>query len=470
MYVNQVILFNARDSLLMIRYRLSKYVIDRRRGLKTESENELELMTELVEEHSTFVTLSPPSSILQSDLSSKDDETVLLTGATGALGAHILAQLRSNPSVGQIICLLRAQTPTAAFERVTKSLQQRGHSPLEETSTRVICVPIKLSDPKLGLSDAEYQYIASTTSVIIHAAWAVNFSARLRSFAKDHIGGTQHLINLALSSPRQQPPKFLFCSSTASVLGNPSTPIISESVSEIPDPHQASPLGYSRSKWVAEQITLAAHKTTRLNGRIAVLRIGQLCGDTQRGIWNTTEAWPLMLSSLKATGALPDLGEEKLDWLPVDLAATAVVEIALSSLSTSSAVNNAGSKDDRDNALQVYHILNSKATTTWTDLHAWLRQLNVSFEVLPPALWVRKLESSPEDHPAKKLLGLWKEAYGKKTTKEPGNDSAGQKGGSETVFKTSNAETAAPAMKSVGPVDEALFAKIWQWLETEMEG
>lgn len=60
---------------------------------------------------------------------------------------------------------------------------------------------------------------------------------------------------------------------------------------------------------MGEAICEAAHRTTRLNGRMHVLRIGQLCGDTKGGIWNVTEAWPLMLSSVSVTGTLPNLEE-----------------------------------------------------------------------------------------------------------------------------------------------------------------
>ena len=130
---------------------------------------------------------------------------------------------------------------------------------------------------------------------------------RLRSFT-EHIQGLHNLIDLALSDcDRETPPILLFCSSTASVLGPSAKYPIAEEISR--DPTSASPLGYSRSKWVAEAICQKAHEDTRLRNRIGILRIGQLTGDTKDGIWNATEAWPMMLSSMRVTGALPDLQE-----------------------------------------------------------------------------------------------------------------------------------------------------------------
>lgn len=40
-----------------------------------------------------------------------------------------------------------------------------------------------------------------------------------------------------------------------------------------------------------------------------MLRIGQLCGDTKGGVWNETEAWPLMFASANTVGCLPELNE-----------------------------------------------------------------------------------------------------------------------------------------------------------------
>ncbi|KAJ9107857.1 hypothetical protein QFC19_002763 [Naganishia cerealis] len=60
-----------------------------------------------------------------------------------------------------------------------------------------------------------------------------------------------------------------------------------------------------------------------LKDKVQVVRIGQLCGDTQEGIWNESEGWPLMIKSAQITGTLPMIRENP-SWLPVDIAAKAV--------------------------------------------------------------------------------------------------------------------------------------------------
>ena len=446
--------------------RLSRYLISIRKGQKMQAEDETQIMRDLVQEYGSFVdelSSSPvpaPSSHTERPTSSA--EIVILTGATGALGAHILSLLRSSPYVSEIHCLIRAASPTAARERISKSLLARNKAPLDPTSPQITCHPCKLSDSALGLPSSTYKDLATRTTLVVHAAWAVNFSMRLSSFVNDHIGGLRNLINLTLASPHTTTPRFVFCSSTASVLGPQCTSPIPESISH--NPLSASSLGYSRSKWVAESICEKAHLHTRLKDHISVLRIGQLCGDTESGIWNVTEAWPLMLSSVQVTGSLPQLPGERLNWLPVDIAAKAVLQVSLPT----------SPKQVGNPAIPVYHLLNPSTQTTWSDLLVWLQKLSPAFAIVSPPTWVSHLDNQTGDatkHPARKLLGLWKEAYcndqqGKPTQKQE------QKGGKEEekdiTFTMTETKEAAPIMRDVKPITEEQFSKIWKWINQEM--
>lgn len=103
--------------------------------------------------------------------------------------------------------------------------------------------------------------------------------------------------------------KLFFCSSLASVLNTTNTSI-PETPSE--DPSTAVQIGYSQSKWVTERVCLAAEKHlghTGDSGRVKILRVGQLCGDTKTGRWNEKEGWPLMIRTASVVGCLPLLQE-----------------------------------------------------------------------------------------------------------------------------------------------------------------
>ncbi len=201
----------------------------------------------------------------------------------------------------EVVCLVRASDDTEAANRVEQALRSRG---LTGDRARLRVHPAQLGDKQLGMDEERYSDLAGKVDIIIHAAWAVHFGSRLESFEQDHIAGTRHLLDLTASTSRRA--RFLFCSSLAAVLGSNAAQIDETPSSS---PSTASGVGYARSKWVAERICKQAAASPHLSGRIAVLRIGQLCGDTRTGRWNEAEGWPLMIRTAQTTGTLPVLDE-----------------------------------------------------------------------------------------------------------------------------------------------------------------
>ncbi|KAH7077084.1 male sterility protein-domain-containing protein [Paraphoma chrysanthemicola] len=430
--------------------RLADFVLRKRHGKSDASEEDEErLMVDLVEQYGSFEQTSNNNQSNGHHLKEKTGEVIVLTGATGALGAHILDLLQKSTSVDVIYCLVRGADEHAAKERVSKALQQKGLADLVASNihnTKVKVVPAQLSDERLGLADDLYEYLANEVTSIIHVAWTVNFRLKLRSFVKDNIAGVRNLLNLALALPRTTRPRFTYCSSTASVVNSTSDP--SGRLPELiqSNPAAASPLGYSRSKWVAEHICQQAHARTSLHGRIAVVRVGQLTGDSVSGVWNTKEAWPMMLSTARLIGCLPDLGDEPLDWLPVDVAATAFLEIT--------------QRDGMTGDMPVYHVLNPHQSPTWRQMLRWLSK-NEDFEIVQPAEWVRRLEElEGSNHSAVKLLGLWKESYGKAA--DPGDDSK------RPQFSMERTQARIATLKDVKPLDEAYVHRMWNWVQANV--
>lgn len=276
----------------------------------------------------------------------------------------------------------------------------------------------------------------------------MNFSLPLKSFVDEHLSGLHHLFNLTISCSHAV--EFTFCSSTASVLEqNQPSNTIDEEIST--NPLDAGAIGYSRSKWVAESICASAAR--QLAGPVNVLRLGQLTGNTENGVWNISEAWPLMLSTINVLHCLPEL-EEPLSWLPLDIAARAVVEIALQN-----------GKNERKGKCNVYHLVNNSSETGWSELLAWSKMNRVTpFEVVSPQVWIEKLKQHPQRHPAKNLLGLWTSAYAEdvKGTKQ-------RRSTKQSIFNTEKSEKKSAAMKGVVPVDKVLMDKIWAWLDDEIK-
>jgi thioester reductase-like protein len=379
-------------------------------------------------------------------------EVVVLTGSTGFLGSHILRLLLADDQVRSLICLVRASSKEQAHSRIETTLRSRGHK--GSLDHRIVCAPCDLNQKDLGLSPDLRELLATKATLFIHSAWTVNFSLHISSF-EDQIRGTANMLNAAAGSGA----RMVFISSTAAVSESRHA-LISESISL--DPKDASPLGYSQSKWVAEQICAAAtdrdgpSDASSRRDAVVIIRVGQLCGD-ERGAWNETEAYPLMLSTAKIIGSLPSITGEGVNWLPVHSAARAVLDIA--------AHAGLGGSLDKNS---MFHVLNHHNTPRWDQMLHWLQEDNnrngicPPFNIVPASQWVSALEDGAQKegkrHPAYALLGLWKNAFGSRDSisKEPP--------AMPSRFDNSRSQQVSSVMSSLQPLDQEQLVRMWRWV------
>jgi NAD(P)-dependent dehydrogenase (short-subunit alcohol dehydrogenase family) len=256
---------------------LARYLLDAKAGSQSADSDSPaathKLMLSLVDKWAS--QLVKQESDMSSQIPAPEGEVVVLTGATGSLGAHILDQLTRRSDVATIICLSRAKTHQDSLKRVQDSLRQRQRVLSPSAMSKIKSLAADVNKPDLGLEKEEYESLRLQSTAVIHNAWPVNFVLSLASF-DEHIGGAVNLLNLALRSPRKIKPAFFFSSSVGTVQGRPD-PVINESFSD--DPVTAGGMGYGRSKWVVEKLLERAGSET--NARVGVLRIGQLAGDTE---------------------------------------------------------------------------------------------------------------------------------------------------------------------------------------------
>ncbi|KAK4496873.1 hypothetical protein PRZ48_011322 [Zasmidium cellare] len=425
--------------------KLSQVLIDIRQGRKPnlgKDQNIEQTMLSLVEEHSHFdqATTSNGAAPSVNGTSHSKRKNILLTGPTGSLGSHLLGQLLQDPEI-HIHLLLRGSTEHAANQRVLKALKSRQIPVPSDFDHRVTIHTCALSKPLLGLSQETYKHLAQTVDVIYHLAWSVDFVLPLQGF-KQHFAGLQSLVNLTVVRKAH----LIFCSSTASI-SNSSNPV-PEAV--IQDPANSGGIGYSRSKWVAENILLNAKKQ-HPDLRIDVVRAGQLSGDTKHGIWNISEAYPLMLSSARETKCLPDLGHgEDMRWVPVDVAARAFVELM-------------GLERKLGHEPRVFHVVNPNGETTWQQFCEWIQMEAKDVEIVSVKTWLErmdKLRSQGSQHPALKLLEFWQEAY---RTRDEGVSNG--ETSSRVEYEMSGTFEAMPAVASMRPADGKYASKLWSWID-----
>ncbi|KAF2106528.1 male sterility protein [Lophiotrema nucula] len=354
--------------------------------------------------------------------------SVVVTGATGSLGAHVVAQLARRPDIAQVYCLVRARSSGDATRRVHKSILQRKllHTLSKTSRAKIVALPSDFSAPLLGLSEDTYAEVTYKLRSVIHCAWSVNFNIGLSSFERDCIAGVRHLLDLCHAASGPQPASFDFCSSVSTVARCRTN----EAPETLPEMSWVQGMGYAQSKLVAENLCMRAAETTGIRAR--VLRVGQIVADTVHGVWNATEGIPLIMQTALTVGALPRL-QETPSWTPVDVVAKAVVEISLS-----------------DAGAVVANVTNAR-TFDWTDdLLPALRNAGLKFEEVEPKEWVKRLRASNKDpiaNPPIKLVDFFASKYDRDTF------------GPSRSYATETARKFSPSLASEPVLDQDFVSK-----------
>ncbi|KAJ7452161.1 hypothetical protein B0H11DRAFT_1742224 [Mycena galericulata] len=363
-------------------------------------------------------------------------EAVLVTGTTGALGTHILAYLLGLPEISTVYALNRpGSEPTDVRQRTSFLANGKDVQLLDLPKLKLLDGDLTLSD--FGLSPKDFKSLRDTVTAIVHNAWQVNFNIGLSSM-EPLVAGTRKLVDFALSSPHSVPPRFIFVS-TAGIFRSKFINLWTDlsGVTVAPEEHLADPqvavgLGYTESKWVAEEVLKQATQETALSP--IVVRPGQLSG-AANGAWNSSDWFPILLRSSQLLGHLPAISGHA-TWFPIHHAARAIVDMRTS----------------EDRYLHITH----PQPVPMTDIMSPLSEA-LGLPLVPYSDWLESLEaaSSQEsvasDNPGVRLLDFFR------TYREvlPGQDAM-----SPAYLSSARARKAASCVSSVAPLT-AHDAKAW---------
>jgi acyl-CoA synthetase (AMP-forming)/AMP-acid ligase II/nucleoside-diphosphate-sugar epimerase len=268
--------------------------------------------------------------------------TVLLTGATGNLGAHVLARLVRSSSVEKVICLGHSSR-AASTDNSDPRPQLGSHTRLIERQRDALlaanilldseeCAKIKLLDAdevfdrhdgnRVSIGDQLLQLgLAGRITHIVHLAWPMDFQRTLQSF-RPHLDMVRAFIKLMQQAHVARPGlrvRLLFASSIAVVRhykehgfstggsrGSSYRVMVPETAME--DPKVVTPMGYAEAKWVCERMLERAGVDFGQELDPVIVRIGQLSGpETTAGTWKTSEHVPALVRASQMVGAFPQL-------------------------------------------------------------------------------------------------------------------------------------------------------------------
>jgi thioester reductase-like protein len=194
---------------------------------------------------------------------------ILLTGATGFLGAFVLAELLKRTS-GAIHCLIRVSEGYLDKQREKKhqDLRQAARSKLRANLEKYQLFPSKdymrisevvvgdLEKPKIGIGDHEFNHLGDTIDAIYHCGAYVHSLYPYSKLRNANVCGTTELLRLA-SINHSRPIPFFYVSSLSVFPGNGDIIHDDSSTYELPLSILAKlGEGYAQTKVIAERLVI----------------------------------------------------------------------------------------------------------------------------------------------------------------------------------------------------------------------
>ncbi|WP_114946852.1 non-ribosomal peptide synthetase [Microvirga calopogonii] len=251
----------------------------------------------------------------------RDARKILLTGATGILGIHLLEEFAAMTSA-RIVCPVRAADDDAALARLRE--QYRWYFPDRSPAfpDRISVVAGDLGHTRLGLGEEDWLALACGCDLIVNAAADVRHAGRRDEILAVNRDGVAELVALA----RAGCPARLIHLSTLAVDGETGADVRQGALGGVKassDPAvRCDP--YSESKRLAESLVqgfLAA------GGSGAILRVGTVAPHSETGRFQRNiddHFFSRYMRALMELGVAHDQPDRGFGLIPVDLMARAV--------------------------------------------------------------------------------------------------------------------------------------------------
>ncbi|MFX3633963.1 MAG: amino acid adenylation domain-containing protein [Candidatus Pristimantibacillus sp.] len=260
-------------------------------------------------------------------------QNILLTGATGFLGSHLLKDLLETTS-SNVFCIMR----NADIEKLKGIATGYFGESILAAFDRVTVLNGDLSLPSLGLNESDIALLHVNIDSIIHCAANVNHFGNSKDFLDVNVESTKFLLNLA---KKNENTRFHYIS-TMGILESLSLAgkdlAAYQAIAEFDEIEHDI---YTGSKLQSEKLVEEACS----QGLAATIyRMGNLVGNSDSGDFQRNIANNAFYRNMKASillGKAPDV-QWYVDLTPINYASEAVIQLAM----------------DTSTAGEVFHICN----------------------------------------------------------------------------------------------------------------
>ncbi|OBF57992.1 hypothetical protein A5787_23555, partial [Mycobacterium sp. 852002-50816_SCH5313054-b] len=291
-----------------------------------------------------------------------DGRPVLLTGATGFLGAFVLRELLARGQ--KVVCLVRSNDSDAAEARLQGAADRLGI--IWPVPDSVAALSGDTSKPRLGLSQKEFESLAASVGGIYHCAAPVSWVKSYAALEPAVVGGAREMLRLAVLNGGK--PLHYVSSLAVFPFDGTARPEDHHSLD-----HGMSLLGgYAQAKWVGERLMAEG---ARRGLPVTIYRPPLISGHSRTGVFNADSYFERMIKGCIELGEAPQL-DGVVDVAPVDYVAAALIDIAT----------------QRSSAGQVYH-LNNPHPMAFSAFVDWIRGRGYPLVSVPFARWQQHLLS-----------------------------------------------------------------------------
>lgn len=253
-------------------------------------------------------------------------ETVLLTGATGFVGANFLKTLSCRESTKKIYCIVRQKLNLSSQERFEQIIHHYfDEETCQKIKSKTVVLNGDLRKENLGFDEKTYQRVFKEVQTIINTAANVKHFGKYSTLYQDNVETVNHLINICL--------KFnisLAHTSTLSINGYHNENVkekFTENTLTIHQTFNKSP--YLISKYEAEKRILKSIAEENLNAKI--FRLGNIMPRIADGVFQVNfdqNGFLLVIHTLQKLQLItPEILEQKLYLTPVDECCNCIFEI-----------------------------------------------------------------------------------------------------------------------------------------------
>ena len=383
---------------------------------------------------------SAPGSSGESDLAGEGGHVVLVTGATGSLGGHLVYHIAQLPDVKTVVCLNR-ENKTEPYARQQKAMRDKGIRFPETLKPKLLVLQTDSAKPRLGLSNSNYKALANSVTHLIHNAWPMSAKRAFAGF-EPQFRIMRNLVDLANDGASRRPGNFKFSFQMVSSIGVVGHYGLGNGKEKTMVPEErvgidsVLPNGYGDAKWGCERMLDETLHKYPDRFRAMAVRLGQIAGSKTSGYWNPIEHFGFLIKSSQTLSALPDVGG-RVYWTPVNDIAAALSDLVLS-----------------DRAPHpIYHIENPVGQS-WREMNAVLADALKIADLISFEEWVERVRAAPQrNNPASTLLEFLDSNYLRMSC-----------GG--LVLDVKNTLEHSRSLASVGPVsDEVVRKYVHVWKE-----